>query len=381
MAGGLAELATISTIATGISYQNNQLQAARDVNKLEYEQRVQQLGTELTNIQLQRQQAQLQVNQQLQQNEKSYTQGMYEVLKQRVAAQEQAYAGREQGMQIEAGTSNEVQQQYKQALDAAFQLQAMQQQEAGKNAQIDMMVDPLTSTNAANRMSNLQNQVQAFVQNRIMNNDVIGDARVQGDYATALSEIMRRIGINDSQLTTNMADQNSANISSQRLANQTQINQQNALNSQAFSQAEQGIRNAQDMEYQRYMSDDKNLMRLDSAKQQAASQQSMSLSGYTYKDGAWYDTKSSFKPVVMAGGSGTYNTPAPTYNTQQQPYGYSSNQNSGSSYLGNGDMQYQSLRSNPNNIIDLETPPMRQQIIVTRPANQSKPPEAPKGKK
>lgn len=284
----LAQIATTTTIATRTSYTANQLQAARDVNRIEYEQRVQALGAELTQVQLQRQQAGLQAQQQLQQNERSYAQGMYEVLKQRVAAQEQAFAGKEQGMQIQAETANQGTAQYRELMNAALTLEAQQNQEQQKMAQASMFVDPLGITNTSNQTAALQNQVQAFMQNQMMNNQAIGDDRLQTEYASALSEVLRRLGINDSQLTTNMADQNAANIGSQYSQNQMGIQQTQALNNQAFGAAEQGLNNARTQEYNRFRSDDKNLVRLNNAQTQSTQRSNMALSGYTYRDGAWY---------------------------------------------------------------------------------------------
>lgn len=377
----LARQATTTTIATKTSYANNQLQAARDVNRIEYEQRVQQLSGELTQVQLQRQQAQLQAQQQLQQNEQSYTQGMYEVLKQRVASQEQAFAGKEQGMQIQAETANQGTAQYRDLLNAAFQLEAQQQQEQQKAAQASMFVDPLSVTNTANLTSNLQSQVTAFMQNRMMNNQAIGDDNMQSEYATALSEVLRRLGINDSQLTSNMANQNQSSISAQRNANQSQITQQNALNQQAFNAAEQGLNNARTQEYNRFLSDDKNLVRLDSAQKQAESRNSMSLSGYQYRDGGWY--QGGGNPLLDAAAQ-QMNTPSgggfvqPNLNFQQQASSnFSSQQRTQQPnprlYLGNGsDAKETLLAMDSRNVIDIPEPPKRGGV---------NPLEAPKGKK
>lgn len=386
----LARVATTTTIATNTSYTNNQLQAARDVNRIEYEQRVQALDSELVQVQLQRQQAGLQAQQQLQQNERSYTQGMYEVLKQRVAAQEQAYAGKEQGMQIQAETANQGTSQYRELLNAAFQLEAQQQQEQQKAAQASMFVDPLGVTNTANLSSNLQSQVESFMQNRMMNNQAIGDDKLQTEYATALSEVLRRLGINDSQLTSNMADQNQSNIQTQRNQNQSQINQQQALNNQAFSQAEQGLRDARSQEGVRYQSDDKNLIRLNNAQQQAQQRNNMSLSGYTYQNGAWYqNNQSPTMPDLNAqgysgGGNGGFNT-----NFQQNSFntnfgGTSQPQQANKNlYLGNGSSAKETLLAqDPKNVIIMpEDVKPSKSNIKTQPANTSKPPESAKGKK
>lgn len=383
----LARQATTTTIATRTSYTNNQLQAARDINRIEYEQRVQALGAELTQVQLQRQQAGLQAQQQLQQNERSYTQGMYEVLKQRVASQEQAFAGKEQGMQIQAETANQGTSQYRELLNAAFQLEAQQQQEQQKAAQASMFVDPLGVTNTANLSNNLQSQVQSFMQNRMMNNQVIGDDKLQTEYAGALSEVLRRLGINDSQLTSNMADQNQSNIQTQRNQNQSNINQQQALNNQAFGQAEQSLNAARSQETARYQSDDKNLVRLDGAQRQAESRNSMSLSGYQYRDGGWY--QGGGNPLLDAAAQ-NMNTPQgggfvqPSLNFQQSNFNPGGTQQQANQrlYIGNGSTAKEELLAqNPNNVIVMPEDVKKKPAVATKPANTSKPPESAKGKK
>lgn len=380
---GLVQTATTTTIAANQSYQSNQLQAARDVNRIEYEQRVQALGAELTQVQLQRQQSMLQAQQQSQQNERSYTQGMYEVLKQRVAAQEQAFAGKEQGMQIQAETANQGTAQYQELLNAAFQLEAQQSQEQQKAAQASMFVDPLSVTSSANQASLLQNQVQAFMQNRMMNNNAIGDEQMQTEYATALSEVLRRLGINDSQLTGNMADQNSMNISQQRNQNAQQIQQQTALNNQAYSSAEQSLNNARGEEYKRFMSDDKNLVRLNGAQQQTQSRNNMSLSGYSYRDGGWYNDSST--PLLDAARSNINNqSQLPQSSSRLQQGQYSGNayqsilrqppKTTPNLYLGNGSSAKEELlKADPNAVIKMP--------LETQQANVSKPPESASGKK
>lgn len=384
----LARQATTTTIATRTSYTNNQLQAARDVGRIEYEQRVAALNAELTQVQLQRQQAGLQAQQQLQQNEQSYTQGMYEVLKQRVAAQEQAYAGKEQGMQIQAETANQGTAQYREILNAALQLEAQQQQEQQKAAQASMFVDPLGVTNTANLSNNLQSQVEAFMQNRMMNNQTIGDDKLQTEYAGALSEVLRRLGINDSQLTSNMADQNQSGIQTQRNQNQMNITQQQALNNQAFGQAEQGLNAALGQEASRYQSDDKNLVRLNTAQRQAESRNSMSLSGYQYRDGGWY--QGGGNPLLDAAAQNMNNQQSggftqPNLSFQQPQSNFNMNtaqaqQANSRLYLGNGSSAKETLLAqDPNNVIIM--PEDVKQKVSTKPANTNKPPESPKGKK
>ena len=382
----LARTATTTTIAAQTNYTNNQLQAARDVNRIEYEQRVNSLNAELTQVQLQKQQAAIQAQQQQKQNERSYTQGMYEVLKQRVAAQEQAFAGKEQGMQIQAETANQGTAQYQELLNAAFQLEAQQQQEQQKLQQASMFVDPLGVTNIANQSANLQSQVQAFMQNRMMNNGAIGDEQMQTEYATALSEVLRRLGINDSQLTTNMADQNQGNISQQRNENNMQIQQQQALNNQAFGQAEQSLNAARNQEAMRYQSDDKNLVRLNNAQTQAQSRNNMSLSGYSYRDGAWYsnNTLPTLKEDTTSGGftTPTLNTNLQNNNSYFQPALQQQSPANKNLYLGNGSSAKETLLAmDKNNVIIMPEDVKKPSAVKTQPANTSKPPEAPKSKK
>lgn len=385
---GLVTQATTTTIATNVSYANNQLQAARDVNRIEYEQRVQALNSELTQVQLQKQQAALQAQQQLQQNERSYAQGMYEVLKQRVAAQEQAFAGKEQGIQIQAETANQGTAQYQELLNAAFQLEAQQQKEQQQAAQASMFVDPLSVTSSANQTSNLQAQVESFMQNRMMNNQVIGDETLQSEYATALSEVLRRLGINDSQLTSNMANQNQNNIQTQRNQNAMQIQQQQALNNQAFGQAEQSLNAARAQETARYQSDDQNLVRLNNAQTQAQSRNNMSLSGYTYRDGAW--VQGGGNPLLDAaaqqmsnGGtyqqSGGFSSPSSSSFYQPQFSFQQPQQANPKLYLGNGSSaRDELLKADPNAVIIM---PGDKPVVRTQAANTSKPPEPTRKKK
>lgn len=353
---GLAQTATVTTTVARTNYTNNQLQAARDVNRIEYEQRVQALGAELTQVQLQRQQAALQAQQQSQANQRSYTQGMYEVLKQRVASQEQAFAGKEQGMQIQAENAAQGTQQYRELLNAALQLEAQQSKAQQEIAQASMFTDPLSITNTNNTADQLRGQVQAFMQNRMMNNQAIGDDQLQTEYTGALAEVLRRLGINDSQLTTNMADQNQANINTQYSQNANQIAQQSALNDRAYSQAESGLNNARNAEYQRYRSDDKNLVRLNSAQQQSQQRSQMSMSGYTYRDGAWYQNQQT-QPSLMSSqqalsaptqGNISYSQPLSTQGLYTPPQ-QQANQRL---YIGSGSTAREELlKADPNAVI------------------------------
>lgn len=381
----LAQLATTSVVTQRTTYGTNQTQAARDVNRLEYEQRVQGLQAEMVQTRLKQEQAGLEAQRLGQQNQQSYAQGLYQVLQQRVAAQEQAYAGKEQGMQVQGAHAQEATQMYQQMLNQALELEASMQQEQNKAAQASLMTDPLTATNVVNDRANLQSQLQAFIQNRMQQNQGIGEEAIQNEYTNTIADIMRRLGINDSQLTTTMADINESNISKAFNDNNQQIQQQSQLNNQAFNQAVQGLSAAQQQEYQRYRSDDQNITRLAQAQNQQASNQRMQMQGYTYDGTAWRQNSSSpwlSSPLETQGSSSSSSTSSfnsPTFNSNfggstqtrtQQPQQQSL-------WLSNRSelARENIMRADPNAVIIMPEDLNRSSSVRTQPANTSRPPE------
>jgi hypothetical protein len=363
----LGQMAVVQTTAASTTYKNNQLQAARQVNQIEYQQRVEGLKLEMAQLQVQRERSTLEAQQAQQQNQRSYTQGMYEVMKQRVTAQEQAYAGKEQGMQIQGDTAAQATAQYRDLINAALQLEAQQQQAQNKDAEAQMFTSPFSVTNLANTGSNLQAQLSQFVQNSLLNNQAIGDAEMQTQYADVMAAILQKLGINDSLLTSSMADTNQAGITSQYNQNANNIARQQQLNNNTLQTAQNALNNAATREQQRYQSDDRNLVRLAQAQQSSAPSSSgavgaggaiyannkiggltlpnLRLSGVSYQEGMSYDQMPRTQLSASYGQQQTYTSPSSSSTTTQQGA-------PNRLYIGGGSTAKEELlKMNPNNVI------------------------------